>query len=478
MIAMMTEQLNKPEIIVNSQSSLDWFGLNITNLSYERFIEGNHVSATLRFLQNHKKTMRISAKDHFKSSSLYTHFLWLLFTQRNVNREYHYFSYQESMAGYHLSKIKSMIERNPYFKEIRDLKSMSDSVIKYTWDNEHIISLVPHGLLAFKRGIHCHGVYVDDPFQDPENKLNLTVINKINRVFVEQIMDMPFQDGFLHVVGTPQSTNDFFFNKKITTRFKVLILPAIQSEKTKKVLWQEYMNYDELVFRREERGNKSFNQEYLCTPVYVEEAWFSRQDLDPIIDPKLEILKRYKKTDTEEVYLGWDLGKKQHPSHVAIFVVRDKKAYQIYEKWFDGVDYTDQLKEVNDLMILYDVSKGYFDNTRGELESFIEQDRIHHALEPVTFGTKSKHEMATNFEALVNNKRIALLDKRRMLEQILLVTNDLQSASTPEGHGDSFWSIALALKCMIKSEMFLGVKTDSGIEDLFPEEKRKEDYEQ
>jgi len=33
------------------------------------------------------------------------------------------------------------------------------------------------------------------------------------------------------------------------------------------------MPFEELLERREERGAKVFNQEYMCSPVYTEDAW-------------------------------------------------------------------------------------------------------------------------------------------------------------------------------------------------------------
>ena len=68
--------------------------------------------------------------------------------------------------------------------------------------------------------------------------------------------------------------------------------------------------------------------------------------------------------------------------------------------------------------------------------------------------------MATNFEKMVENNEVELLNDRRMLDQILVVDNDLQALETPEGHGDSFWSIALAL-------WVVGQKTESFDEPIY-----------
>lgn len=439
------------------EDDFKYFVNNIFSQSFERFIKGKHVDETVDFLSTHKKTMRVSAKDHFKSTSLYAHFMWNLLYRPGF--EAHYFSYNVSMSAYHLGKIKELIRCNPFFEDQIDLKPTAEGVLKYSLDREIITTLNPNGLLAFKRGIHAKYIYVDDPFQDPENKLNPTLVKKINNIFVTQIMDMPIADGELHVVGTPQSVHDFYFNKEVTKRFEVRIMPAIVNELQHKVLWPEHMPYEELVQRRRERGERIFNQEYMCSPSWTEAAWFSREKILSVVNSSL--LQR--KAINEDVYvvMGWDLGKKIHPSHVTIFAeFVPGKWTQVYQLFMDGWKYNDQLAHINELVRRFKVDEGAYDATRGELESFVERGEVSSFLQPVVFKTTTKHDMATNFEKMVENKEIELLDDRRMIEQILVVDNDLQALETPEGHGDSFWSIALAL-------WVAGQKTESWDEPIY-----------
>jgi hypothetical protein len=42
-----------------------------------------------------------------------------------------------------------------------------------------------------------------------------------------------------------------------------------------------------------------------------------------------------------------------------------------------------------------------------------------------------------------------IVNDERLISQICAVTGDLQAASTPQGHGDSYWSIALVAKGVI-----------------------------
>lgn len=435
----------KHQLDLDARKSFWVFVRDIFSESFDKFIGGDFVKDTCDFLEKNQKTVRISAKDHFKSTSLYAHFcwnLWKAFKQRDV--ECHYFSYERNMAAYHLTKIKELIAKNDWFSNCQDLKLTAESVLKYTWDEgDHIITLKPHGMLAFKRGIHANVIYVDDPFQDPENKLDPLKVQKINRIFSTQIIDMPKKGGELHVVGTPQTNEDFFFDKKLMGRFQVLELPAIISEAEKKVLWPDHMDYDELVIRRQERGERIFNQEYLCKAYYAEHAWFNRERIMDCINPDLKI-QFFRKTDNL-VSLGMDVGKKVHPTHISIFERMNNVWVMVYHDFLDGVDYSEQVKIVNDLIDRFDVDQGFFDATRGEFDSFIEQGTINKLMKPVTFKSQTKYELAGNFDKLVTEKRIMLLDDKRLLNQILVVDTNLDALETNEGHGESFWSIALAL---------------------------------
>jgi len=165
-----------------------------------------------------------------------------------------------------------------------------------------------------------------------------------------------------------------FFNKETMSRFKVKVLPAITDEKKKTALWPEWMDYNELMARKRELGEKIFNQEYLCSPVYSEDSWFKKDEILSVVNINLENEQRL---DTDnDVILGWDLGKKRHPSHIAIFEVVNNRFIQRYNLFLDGVDYIRQLRIVNDLIDRFQVDYGWYDATRGELESLSEQKKI------------------------------------------------------------------------------------------------------
>ena len=427
-------------------------------LKHGVWTHGAYVNDIATWMQNNPKTMRVSAKDHMKSMSFYAHIMQkiikLYFSQRS--REINYFSYKQTMAAYHIAKIKTAVECNPWFNGIIDQKIIAESAISYSWDGEHSLTVNAKGLLEFKRGIHCPDVYVDDALQDPENKMIPTKINRINDVIKNQILDMAQEE--LHVVGTAQTNSDFFFDQNLTSRFSVRILPAVISDKERKVLWPEWMNYDELMAKKKERGEKVFNQEYLCSPVYAENAYLDKEKLLATVvatnknytfsEWEKEIERREKKeeiTDWDKV-AGWDLGKKGHPAHFSVFEKRKGKRIQIHERWFDHVDYNAQIEHIDRAIEVFGIQQVFYDATRGELDMMEETGSLRGEYEGVHFTFKSKHSMANAFNSAIEKKEIELLNTTRSINQYLIVNNDLQAPATPEGHADCFWSTALSFR--------------------------------
>lgn len=423
------------------------FSQSIDIFKNQTFTGGKFVDDISEWLGSNKQTLRVSAKDHFKSMSFYAHIMWKIFRLRRLgkSREINYFSYGEGMAAYHLSKIKTAIKCNHFFEDILDLKSQADSILSYTWDGRRKVTVHPRGLLEFKRGIHCHDVYVDDPFQDPESKLVPTKIKKVNDTIKTQILDM-YQEE-CHIAGTAQTNHDFFFDEDVTFRFSRKILPAMVDRKNRIALWPEWMSFEELEAKERERGQKVFNQEYLCSPVYSENAYFTKERLMGAVN---EDLKNYtfeqwakEKHDDYDRIGGWDLGKKGHPAHFVVYEKRKDKRVQIHDKWFDNIDYKDQLAHIVEAINTFGVYKVYFDSTRGELDMLEESGELPGEFEGVHFTFKAKHAMATAMDQAVTSGEVEMLNVQRSLNQILIVNNDLQAPVTPEGHGDSFWSNAL-----------------------------------
>ena len=416
-----------------------------------KWTHGEYVDFICNWYQQNPRTIRVSARDHMKSMAFYAYIMWLLWKHHDENAEGQYFSYNAKMAAYHTAKIKTAIGCNPYFAGVIDKKTYSESGIDYSWDGVHRFTITPRGLLEFKRGIHSRYIFVDDPMQDPENKLIPTKITRINDIMRTQILDMAQRE--LHVVGTPQTNGDFFFDPSFTSRFSVQILPAVVDQEKRIALWPEWMDFDELMAKKIERGEKAFNQEYLCSPVYAEEAFILPSVYDSRVDKSLpnwtiENWRARKDVPDRDRVGGFDIGKRSHPSHFVIFEKNEEteKWIQIHSKWMDNWDYTDQVEylvEAADAFGLYSLR---YDNTRGEFEGMEERGELPACMEPVVFTHKSKHGMATDFDRALTSGDIVLLNDERQRAQVLVVTNDLQAPVTPQGHGDSFFSLCLAIK--------------------------------
>ena len=107
------------------------------------------------------------------------------------NLESHYFSYKADMAAYHVGSktnkdnIKSLIQRNPFFYDVIDNKPWAEAVLDYSWvtgRGRPRYTLIPHGILTAKRGLHCKGpIYIDDALQDPAHS---HIIGSVPRVQV------------------------------------------------------------------------------------------------------------------------------------------------------------------------------------------------------------------------------------------------------------------------------------------------------
>lgn len=413
------------------------------------FVGGQYVDDIADRMEQKPWTMDVTARGHFKSTRLYAEIMYDIFTM-DRDLEGWYFSYNTDLSSYHLKKLKGFIKRNPFFIVVKDIKVQAEGVLAYVDDQNHLYTCAPAGLLAFKRGIHAERIYVDDPLRDPENKLAPTVIKKINRVIATEIYPMVNKGGRCRIVGTPQTYEDFFYNEELQNKWDVEIKDAMQDEVNRIALWPEFTDFDELEDIRKTIGEKTFNQEYRAKPAYSEDSYISRERLLTAINDTLEYIRSY--DGPNEIVAGLDIGKHRHPSHLVLFERwkngEGRYVYkQLYEQWLDGMDYNDQWDYCLNVAALYNLDVLRYDNTRGEFEAFYERATpdIKRVFKPVVFNLKSKNAMAAELDALVTSSRIELLNAQRQTEQVLAVTSDLNAMESEQGHGDSFWSIGLAI---------------------------------
>lgn len=448
--------------IEKAKESFPYFLEHIFPLSYKKaqIVKAPHTFKWGERVQNNKKTATLSARKHLKSTTIYAWVMWRIYRLKKDEREnWDYMSYTQPMSAYHTENIKELIQSNPLFESIEDLTA-GRTQLNYTWNGTNRFIVEPQGILTFNRGRHPYGVICDDILQDPTTPLNLTMVDKINRIFFEQVMSLPKEGGELHLVGTAQHAQDLFFQLKNNKAWDWAEYKAIINEANKEVLWPELFSYERLREIRDlEIGEKAFMKEYMCSPVWSEDAYFKRDEIIDVVgyvhEGKRYHIKEEKRPAGQwkggSIIAGVDIGKKAHPSHIAIFHILHGKSTMIYEKFLDGWDYTKQIELLEGLRDFYLIDEIRYDNTRGEFEYAMEQGLINARWwKPFIFTNKSKFEIASNFSKHVNNKTVVLLNRQRMLDSILSVNNELKAPETSIGHGDAFWSVALALYEPIK----------------------------
>ena len=391
---------------------------------------------------------------HFKSTILGHAFsVWRLL-QATRDMAVLYLSYSDGMAQYHISEINKTVNRNPLLKDMMiNRNPRADYSFRYKTSNNHPIEIMHGGLFSFKRGMHVNGALIaDDVLRDPDNPLNASQITKVEDHFLTESLFIPLKGIPVIVLGTPMMPGDLLSKLKDDDRFKARTLPALDPAPDRRVLMPELYSEDWLLQQQKARP-KSFASEFMLIPHWSTEAYFEAEDIQKLEDDSLRTFpasRKYQKQEDEKLYAGFDVGKKRHPSHLVIFRVRGNKIEQIHQSWLDGWNYSDQIEYLNDIAENFQLEKGYIDNTRGELE-----DRgLDQSWWPMSFTLKSKNTMAQVFEEYVHSGRLHLLKDERQTQQILSVNNELKAPVTPMGHGDAFFSVAMALQAIHETDIY------------------------
>ena len=401
-------------------------------------------------LQEKLNYVAVLPRFHFKSTLLGHAFsIWRLL-QAKRDMSVLYLSYSDGMARYHIQEINKAVNRNPILKDwMKNRSPKADYSFRYHVGANKPIEIMHGGLFSFKRGMHVNGALVaDDILRDPENPLNISQVLKVEEHFLTESMFIPLQGVPVIVLGTPMLPGDILSKLQDDERFKSRVLPALDPVPNRRVLMPEL--YDEKWLLTQQKARpKSFASEFMLIPHFSTEAYFNEEDITQCED---ETLRNHSAVipyeTTNDMYGGFDVGKKRHPSHLVIFEQDGDILKQVHQSFLDGWSYSDQIQYLNDVVKNFGLTKGYIDNTRGELE-----DRgLNRAWLPLTFSQKSKMTMAQIFEQYIHDGRVKLQRDERQTQQILSVSNDLKAPDTPMGHGDAFFSIAMALQAAQESQ--------------------------
>lgn len=413
----------------------------------------DHLQKDTARLQFYNRTSTIAPRFHLKSTLTEAYILWKLLRCQHRFESWMYFSYTGDLAAHHTKIIKLYISVLPeLFGDYLDLTE-SESIIHMTNPQGRHFYCEPCGILTFQRGKHPHGIICDDILRDPRVRLDLSILLKINAIFFEEIEQMPKEE--IHVVGTPQHSEDTLSKLETRSDYHCKRYDAEVDSAKHIAWWPGLFPWDELKRREKRIGQKAYKKEFRCRPVHGVESYLDFDVLSAMID---ETLPNYSLTDhpyfgDKQVFAGFDIGKKTHPSHLWVGVEEGEgetsSIRQIHSKFMDGWDYGRQIEYLDKAIQEFNINKLHYDDTRSEFEIAKEKEELPLQMEGKAFRASSKFSMAVELDKKVTNNRIKLLADEpgddRQKRSILMVDCDLKAAETPEGHGDAFFSLCLAI---------------------------------
>ena len=385
---------------------------------------------------------------HFKSTVLGHAFsVWRLLTAPR-DCSVLYLSYADHMARYHIAEINKTINRNPMMAGMLENRNPKADFSARFYRNNQPMEITHGGLFSFKRGMHVNGALIaDDVMRDPENPLNITQLTKVEDHFMTESLFIPLKGVPVIVLGTPMLPGDLLHKLQEDTRFKTRVLPALDPAPDRRVLMPELYT-EEWLLEQQKARPKSFASEFMLTPHFATEAYFDEDDISKCENSSLinyPSAKPFTNIESgDQLFGGFDVGKKRHPSHLVIFKKSGERIEQIHSSFLDGWSYSDQIVFLNEVAENFELTMGFIDNTRGELEDRGLDARWHSMI----FSRKSKNTMAHVFEEFVHGGNLHLLEDERQKQQILSVSNELKAPETPTGHGDAFFSIGMALQAI------------------------------
>jgi len=467
----------------------------------EQWISGDYIKTCADFLQENRRTMYVGPRGHFKSFRFYAYIMWILWKNKvdKKNISIAYISFNSDLAALHIGHIKDLIYKSflPTLG-LEDLDKTATSKARYVWKDEDkiletlpIIEIRSYGAMGGIRGLHPNYIFIDDPYQD-ETKDKKTAaepatVRKINEVFNTKIIPMPKENDEIHIIGTPQSWSDLWFQEKRygkkdlseTEKFMIKIEPAyLEYDELRnpiKTLWPELFPLKILLQRQDMQGPSEFRQEYLCEPRVSTDSYFEKDRIEKSIDFGREAgLINYDihKDEPENRYpgmivAGYDPGKSKHPAHFAVFSYVDDKLIQLHSKWFDGWDYAytsdhkpSQLKYIADAIEFFGIHKIYTDNTNGVMTTTIEGGKIRGMVE-CKITRQMKHSIALELGRVLGKPQMKLLDDLRQRDSLLAVQTNLDIMETKTSHGEAFTTLGFIVLNTIaprKSEYVTRIK--------------------
>jgi hypothetical protein len=338
---------------------------------------------------------------------------------------------------------------------MKDLSPASDSVCRFLVDGVSKVEILIGGIYSFKRGTHVKGVVIlDDILRDPETPLSFEQIKKVTEHFKAEIINMPVEGAICIIMGTPMHPEDLLMTLEDQEGFKYIRWSAFNPVPGREVLWPEVYSAEFLERHKRISGWRSFQTEFMLVPVSETESYFTSDEIigpGGLVDPSLKChsIEAVFRRPPEMRYVlgGADLGKKRHPSHLSIFGVEvDAEGKPIctmlHQSWLDEMPYLVQKEYFEKAVDNFKMDALYLDDTRGEMS---ERD-LDPLITLISFASAQNRKRAiTTMDEMFTQKRVKLLGEPRFVSQLLAVRGDLTAPETSSGHGESFFSIALAM---------------------------------
>ena len=279
-----------------------------------------HVELLCRELEqsinNGKNYVAVLPRGHYKSTILGHAFsVWrLLSSERDC--QVSYLSYSETMARYHIQKIKEAIRNNPYLKDaLRDRASGSDYTFRCMIGNKYI-EILSNGIFSFQRGMHVNGALVaDDLLRDPDNPLNVVSLEKVESIFYSNAMYIPSPGVPVVVVGTPMSPHDLLAKLQKDETFVSRVLPIYYPIEGVPILAPDIRDKDWL--ERESKARPiQFKTEFMLEPYSGAISFLNDDDIALVENDDLISLNAYKNHykymyNSDYTVAGLDIGKKE-----------------------------------------------------------------------------------------------------------------------------------------------------------------------
>ncbi len=439
--------VNRPSIKVGSfeEFLVNIFSKSFDKPEYYKLWHCGYIAEKAEYAwENHKDIVCMAPRYHWKTSILCQAFpLWIfLKTLKDTkNLSGIFMSYIEPLAQYHLREMRRQISDNEQLGEwFKDTEKDAEYLFRYMVGNKRC-EIMSGGIFTAKRGVHTNrfGVF-DDILKDPQNPLNTSQLEKIENRFWGEAYNIPTGDHIIRILtGTPMAQDDMLMKAVDDDRFVPIVLTALNPTPDRKILCPE-LTTEKYLLDYQKNNPREFATEYMMMPYSTANSYITEESLKQCENYDLKNLDEYEKHEFGDdwfIIAGADIGVKIDPTHVSIFKVNEKtgKMIQIFQKLLWNWEPNDQVEYFNLLSENFNITRGYWDSTRPELD-----DRgLTSCWHGHVFGRTNIGVLAANYSKIINTKKIEYMFDIMQHTQIISVNGNYDAPRTKKyGHGECY----------------------------------------